>query len=352
MWKTYWFIVLSKYKLTGPLLGNFNQMPKKCICVFNICTGYVVAVKNVATLVPSPHLRSRCWWLFGRWTAGSSGQSKSFHCCVSFGGVSVFCMSTIYVHHLGLRFLCHIWFGILGPLLVGFASSWMSGILVSSSCDEQMCCGTTRSLIVWLFSSNQLQNWRTSLRIGYIFETSLNSRWCLLSPTTDRWELVLYHSQIAVTWGRKPDSIIYPPSLRRPEAHILRIISAKFCSPVRMLLMERVNGQEAEKEFKRYIWSASVFFLPFLLFESWVLISAANFNATWQSMHCNVWEYSFLPQHLYNCQRKAGTRHGQSITSVNRDVGLFVQYIIVLNIQLLFPPASLQFGSCHHFAIF
>ena len=60
---------------------------------------------------------------------------------------------------------------------------------------------------------------------------------------------------------------------------------------------------------------------------------------------------STLPP-LYNCQRKAGTRHGQSITSVNRDVGLFVQYIIVLNIQLLFPPASLQFGSCHHFAIF
>ena len=106
------------------------------------------------------------------------------------------------------------------------------------------------------------------------------------------------------------------------------------------------------EKFEHYIWSASVFFLPFLLFESWVLISAANFNATWQSMHCNVWEYSFLPQHLYNCQRKAGTRHGQSITSVNRDVGLFVQYIIVLNIQLLFPPASLQFGSCHHFAIF
>ena len=105
------------------------------------------------------------------------------------------------------------------------------------------------------------------------------------------------------------------------------------------------------EEFQRYIWSASVFFLPFLLFESWVLISAANFNATWQSMHCNVWEYSLLPA-LYNCQRKAGTRHGQSITSVNRDVGLFVQYIIVLNIQLLFPPASLQFGSCHHFAIF
>ena len=24
------------------------------------------------------------------------------------GGGSVFCMSTIYVHHLGLRFLCHI----------------------------------------------------------------------------------------------------------------------------------------------------------------------------------------------------------------------------------------------------
>ena len=38
------------YKLTGPLLGKFNQMPKKCICVFNIfwclCTGYVVAVKS------------------------------------------------------------------------------------------------------------------------------------------------------------------------------------------------------------------------------------------------------------------------------------------------------------------
>ena len=54
------------------------------------------------------------WWLLKMWrrwcprlTSGPGvggysddgqlgGQSKSFHCCVSFGGVSVFCMSTIY----------------------------------------------------------------------------------------------------------------------------------------------------------------------------------------------------------------------------------------------------------------
>ena len=34
--------------------------------------------------------------------------------------------------------------------------------------------------------------------------------------------------------------------LRRPDGHILRIISAKFCSPVRKLLMERVNGQDVD----------------------------------------------------------------------------------------------------------
>ena len=178
MWKTYWFIVLSKYKLTGPFLGNFNQRPKRCICVFNICTGYVMAVKNVATLVPSPHLRSRCWWLFGRWTAGSSGQSKSFHCCVSFGGGQFF-LHEYNIHHLGLRFLCHIWFGILGPLLVGFASSWMSGVLVSSSCHEQMCCGTTRSLIVWLFSSN------LCALVTFLKPPSTPGGVCFLPPRTD-----------------------------------------------------------------------------------------------------------------------------------------------------------------------
>ena len=93
------------YKLTGPLLGKFNQMPKKCICVFNICTGYVVAVKNVATLVPSPHLRSRCWWLFGRWTAGRSIQVFPL-LCLLWGGFSF--LHEYNIHHLGLRFLCHI----------------------------------------------------------------------------------------------------------------------------------------------------------------------------------------------------------------------------------------------------
>ena len=34
--------------------------------------------------------------------------------------------------------------------------------------------------------------------------------------------------------------------LRRPDGHILRIISAKFCSPVRKLMMERVNGQDGD----------------------------------------------------------------------------------------------------------
>ena len=34
--------------------------------------------------------------------------------------------------------------------------------------------------------------------------------------------------------------------LRRPDGHILRIISAKFCSPVRKLVMERVNGQDGD----------------------------------------------------------------------------------------------------------
>ena len=74
--------------------------------------------------------------------------------------------------------------------------------------------------------------------------------------TTDRCEfvsLVLYHSpdQGYLRGGPASDSIISPPSLRRPEAHILRIISAKFCSPVRKLLMERVNGQEGGNGLRR-----------------------------------------------------------------------------------------------------
>ena len=63
--------------------------------------------------------------------------------------------------------------------------------------------------------------------------------------------VVLYHSPdlppgyLGGTSGTAIQIQLSPRrELRRSEADILRIISAKFCSPVRKFLMERVNGQE------------------------------------------------------------------------------------------------------------
>ena len=77
------------------------------------------------------------------------------------------------------------------------------------------------------------------------------------SHGTDRCELVLYPPCCATSLPRSPPGYLGGTSgtaiqiqlsprreLRRSEADILRIISAKFCSPVRKFLMERVNGQE------------------------------------------------------------------------------------------------------------
>ena len=90
----------------------------------------------------------------------------------------------------------------------------------------------------------------TSLRIGYIFETSLYSRWCLLSPTTDRWELVLYHSQIAVTWGveqHRPRQSRFNYLPAEPQTLRYRHPPDNFCQ----ILLARQEALDGEGQWSR-----------------------------------------------------------------------------------------------------
>ena len=95
------------------------------------------------------------------------------------------------------------------------------------------------------------------------------------SHGTDRCELVLYPPRCAISLPRSPPGYLGGTSgtaiqiqlsprreLRRSEADILRIISAKFCSPVRKFLMERVNGQSGNllvRVFRLKPWQSGLF---------------------------------------------------------------------------------------------
>ena len=74
--------------------------------------------------------------------------------------------------------------------------------------------------------------------------------------------------------------------LRRPDGHILRIISAKFCSPVRKLVMERVNGQDGDgarwEEAKVPALHLALFFLHLALFFSLQRTGCGWVGQTWK----------------------------------------------------------------------